>query len=343
MSITITGLPTVGSVTDTTYIPSETSSVTGKVSALSMRNYIASGTLSTVTATTLVSTTSAIGTAAAISLTTTGDVVIGGNLTILGGEYVTGNVYGNYFLGNVQGNVAGNLVGNVSGTLIGNVVNPTSGGGAIVGNLTAYVTYPVQPYITNLGNITANVLTVNANVRSGNLVTTGTANVGALIVNGTTTQVGDILANANVTVNIGSTSNWFNQIYGTAVHALYADLAERYTSDSQYPPGTVVVFGTNTEVTASYQANDARVAGVVSTNPAYTMNAGTDGVDIALQGRVPCQVIGPVARGDMIVTSAIPGVGMTNNTPAMGTVIGKALGNHSGNGVSIIEVVVGRL
>jgi hypothetical protein len=343
MSITITGLPTVGSVTDTTYIPSETSSVTGKITALSLRNYVASGTLSTVTATTLVSTTSAIGTAAAISLTTSGDVVIGGNLTILGGEYVAGNVSGNYFLGNVQGNVAGNLVGNVSGTLIGNVVNPTSGGGAIVGNLTAYVTFPTQPYITNLGNITANVLTVNANVRSGNLSTLGTANVGTLIVTGTSTYTGDLLANANVTVNIGSTTNWFNQIYGTAVHALYADLAERYTSDSQYPPGTVVVFGTTTEVTASYQANDARVAGVVSTNPAYTMNAGTAGVDVALQGRVPCQVTGAVARGDMMVTSAIPGVAIASSSPAIGTVIGKALGTHSGTGVGIIEVVVGRL
>ena len=343
MSITITGLPTQGTVQDSTYIPSETSSVTGKITALSLRNYVASGTLSTVTATTLTASTSTIGTAAAISLTTSGDVVIGGNLTILGGEYVTGNVSGNYFLGNVQGNVAGNLVGNVSGTLIGNVVNPTSGGGAIVGNLTAYIVYPVQPYITHLANITANTLTVNANISSGNLVTTGTANVGTLIVNGVTTHVGDILANANVTVNIGSTSNWFNQIYGTAVHALYADLAERYTSDSQYPPGTVVVFGTTTEVTASQQANDPRVAGVVSTNPAYTMNAGTNGVDVALQGRVPCQVTGTVARGDMIVTSAIPGVGMTNNTPAMGTVIGKALGTHSGSGVGVIEVVVGRL
>jgi hypothetical protein len=104
-----------------------------------------------------------------------------------------------------------------------------------------------------------------------------------------------------------------------------------------------VVFGTTTEVTASNQPNDPRVAGVVSTNPAYTMNAGTAGVDVALQGRVPCQVTGAVARGDMIVTSAIPGVGMTNNNPAMGTVIGKALGTHSGGGVGIIEVVVGRL
>ena len=154
----------------------------------------------------------------------------------------------------------------------------------------------------------------------------------------------DIVPTSNAAaVNIGSTNSWFNNIYGTAVHALYADLAERYTSDSQYGPGTVVVFGTDTEVTASYQPNDTKVAGVVSTNPAYTMNAGTAGVDVALQGRVPCQVTGTVVRGDMMVTSPIPGVAMANNNPPIGAVIGKALGTHTGSGVAVIEVVVGRL
>ena len=120
-------------------------------------------------------------------------------------------------------------------------------------------------------------------------------------------------------------------------------MAERYTSDSQYTPGTVVVFGTDTEVTASKQANDPRVAGVVSTNPAYTMNAGVDGVDVALQGRVPCQVTGEVKRGDLMVTSSIPGVAMASSAPAIGTVIGKALGTHTGSTVDMIEVVVGRI
>jgi hypothetical protein len=339
MTITITGLPNLGSIADTTYIPTETSGVTGKITALSLRNYVASGTLSSVTATSITASTATLGAASVTSITASGDVIVGGNLTILGGEYVTGNVSSPYFLGNLLGNLLGNVSGNLIGNAYGNIISSIS----TLGNITAVVSYPIQPYITNLGNITANVLTVNANVRSGNLSTLGTANIGTLIVTGTTTQVGDILANANISVNIGSTTNWFNQIYGTAVHALYADLAERYTSDSLYPPGTVVVFGTNTEVTASYQANDARVAGVVSTNPAYTMNAGTNGVDVALQGRVPCQVTGTVVRGDMMVTSAIPGVAMASSTPAIGTVIGKALGTHSGSGVGVIEVVVGRL
>ena len=199
--------------------------------------------------------------------------------------------------------------------------------------MTAYVTYPNQPYITNLGTITLDKLTANANIAGGNLSITG------ISVHG-----GAILPTSNAAaVNIGSTGSWFNNVYGTAIHALYADLAERYTSDSQYTPGTVVVFGTDTEVTASKQANDPRVAGVVSTNPAYTMNAGVDGVDVALQGRVPCQVTGEVKRGDLMVTSSIPGVAMASSAPAIGTVIGKALGTHTGSTVDMIEVVVGRI
>ena len=73
------------------------------------------------------------------------------------------------------------------------------------------------------------------------------------------------------------------------------------------------------------------------------MNAGGSGVDVALQGRVPCQVTGTVSRGDLMVTSDIPGVAMANNNPPIGAIIGKALGNHSGAGVGVIEVVVGRV
>jgi hypothetical protein len=51
--------------------------------------------------------------------------------------------------------------------------------------------------------------------------------------------------------------------------------------------------------------------------------------------------MGPVAKGDMMV-SAGNGWAQACTTPAMGTVIGKALENHAG-GDGVIEVVVGRL
>jgi hypothetical protein len=44
-----------------------------------------------------------------------------------------------------------------------------------------------------------------------------------------------------------------------------------------------------------------------------------------------------------MVTSSIPGVAMANNDPAIGTVIGKALGNYNSTEIGVIEVVVGRI
>jgi len=145
------------------------------------------------------------------------------------------------------------------------------------------------------------------------------------------------------TGNIGSSANAFNTIFAKATTAQYADLAEKYESDYDYQPGTVLVFGTNTEVTISTQHKDNRVAGVVTTNPAYLMNSEAAGVAVALQGRVPCRVIGFIQRGDMMVTSDTPGVATTCLHPTVGTVIGKALQNYDSNQVGVIEIVVGRV
>jgi hypothetical protein len=103
------------------------------------------------------------------------------------------------------------------------------------------------------------------------------------------------------------------------------------------------VFGGEKEVTISTISDDRRVAGVVSTNPAHLMNGGIDGVSVALQGRVPCRVYGLIYKGDLMVTSNIPGVARANNDAKMGTVIGKALENYQSTEVGTIEVVVGRL
>jgi len=106
----------------------------------------------------------------------------------------------------------------------------------------------------------------------------------------------------------------------------------------------VVSFGGNKEVTLTQISSDQRVAGVISTNPAHTMNSGIQGeftVAVALTGRVPTSVIGTVAKGDMMV-SAGNGYAQASATPVMGTVIGKALENFSGES-GIIEIVVGRM
>ncbi len=132
-----------------------------------------------------------------------------------------------------------------------------------------------------------------------------------------------------------------------ASSARYADLAEVYTSDEKYAPGTVVMFGGDEEVTISEERTKA-VAGVVSTKPAYLMNSelentGKVTVALALQGRVPCKVKGFIKKGDMLVASDEPGVATSDDDPISGTVIGKSLENYDSEEVSVIEVVIGRL
>ncbi len=145
------------------------------------------------------------------------------------------------------------------------------------------------------------------------------------------------------TGNIGSVSSAFNTVFAKATSAQYADLAENYLGDAYYEPGTVVEFGGENEVTISTTEMSPRIAGVVSTNPAYLMNSNLDGfaTPVALQGRVPCKVTGAVRKGDMMV-SAGNGTARSATAPVMGSVIGKALENFDGE-QGVIEVVVGRL
>ena len=129
------------------------------------------------------------------------------------------------------------------------------------------------------------------------------------------------------------------------LQATYADLAEFYEGDKEYEPGTVLVFGGDKEVTTTTTINDTRSAGVVTTNPAYVMNAEQKGIKvcIALAGRVPVKVVGRVKKGDMLTTSATPGYAVKALNPTLGAVIGKALEDKDYGEAGVIQVAVGRV
>jgi hypothetical protein len=156
-----------------------------------------------------------------------------------------------------------------------------------------------------------------------------------------------ILPTADNTINIGASGTKFATVYattfsGVSTTAKYADLAENYQGDTNYQYGTVLMFGGDKEVTIA-TADTKAVAGVVSQNPAHLMNGGLTGngvVPIALQGRVPCNVVGPVKKGDLLVSAGF-GYAKANNNAQVGQVIGKALSDFSG-AKGQIEVVVGR-
>jgi hypothetical protein len=154
-----------------------------------------------------------------------------------------------------------------------------------------------------------------------------------------------IVPNTDNTYDLGSTSNQWRTIYGHTVEATYADLAERYAADAPYDEGTVLVFGGEAEVTACTMDTDVRVAGIVSVNPGLKLNSSAGNSEthpyIALKGRVPCKVIGPVKKGDLLVTSDTPGYARSVLGVDMGhAVLGKALETNLTGGEKLIEVFV---
>ena len=188
-------------------------------------------------------------------------------------------------------------------------------------------------------NTTTGALKVNGGIAisSGNLYISGSA--GSAIV-----ATGNILPSGNVvsTNNIGSNTAWWNNFYGKSIQAQYADLAEIYVSDKHYSEGTVVVFGGDAEITATNIFADTRVAGVISKNPAYLMNAVTEGLPVALRGRVMVKVIGTVTKGDLLVSSRqsefAQSVGQDNSYGA--AVFAKSLVTDGRNGNKLIEAVI---
>lgn len=113
-------------------------------------------------------------------------------------------------------------------------------------------------------------------------------------------------ATANtIALRDGSGNLTANVFSGTATAARYADLAEKYTTDKEYPVGTVMVvsMAEGAECTQSFIGGQLAL-GVISEKPAFLMNKDAEGQAIALKGRVPVRVIGPVLKGQTIMASA---------------------------------------
>lgn len=262
-----------------------------------------------------------IGTLAPAVLVVTGNIT-GGNILTGGLISATGAITAASVVGGVITGTSVSLSGNVTASyLLGNA--------ALVSGLSA----------TSISNGTSNVSVLSS---GGNiLIGVGGANIVLF------TSAGIQNGQGNATGNIGNSTGYFNTVFAKATSAQYADLAEMYVADQKYPSGTVVEFGGSQEITTSSTGHSTKVAGIVSTNPSYLMNAtqtGDNVVAVALIGRVPCQVVGTIAKGDRLVTSDIAGVAaplnMTNYEP--GCIIGKALADYNSTKVGTIEVAVGR-
>ena len=304
------------------------------------------------------------------SVSVTGNVT-SGNVNS-GQVSATGNITGNYFLGNgsaltgvsnygnsnvntllaawgsntvsttgtiTAGNVTGANVltgGLISASGNGTVGNILTGGQvSATGNITGNYFLGNGSALTDViavGIGTIGSLSVTGNITAGNVtVSTGTISVGSITNN-----------NSNAVGNIGSSSNYFNTVFAVATSAQYADLAENYLTDTDYTPGTVVVFGGDKEITISTDVADERVAGAISTNPAHLMNAAAPGLPVALRGRVPVNVVGAVVKGDSLVTSSIAGHAQSVGRSRLygQAVFAKALETNLEDGKKVIIAVI---
>jgi hypothetical protein len=267
----------------------------------------------------------------AISLGGSGTITANTTQTLTFGSYLTGTSFNGGTANTIAvdattTNTASKVVArDASGNFAAGTITATLSGAATTAGT---VTTAAQPNITSVGTLSS--LAVTGNITSGNLsVSTGSVTLGTLTTGGNTTA-GTV------------TGNWTLSA-GSRWNATYADLAEKYVADADYEPGTVLVFGGEQEVTLANDFDSTRVAGVVTTNPAFSMNnecAGEHVAEIALQGRVPVKVHGLVAKGDLMV-SGLGGYAVANNMARAGTIIGKALQNFTGT-TGIIEVAVGR-
>ena len=255
---------------------------------------------------------------------------------------------GNILVGLTNNNGAIADSANEINTVSGNLTIDSAGGTvAIADNATVSGTLTVTSTTTlngavNLGDAAADDIAINGKVTT-NIIPKGAANnLGDATNTFAKTFTRELTTGAAATT--GTITGDWSLSSGSKLQSTYADLAEMYSADTEYEVGTVLVFGGDSEVTTTNIHLDHRVAGVVSAEPAFVMNQDCPGIAtcIALQGRVPCKVIGKVAKGDLLVSSGLRGYAVVNNTPTVGTVIGKAVGTKDDAGEGIVEVVVGR-
>jgi hypothetical protein len=151
--------------------------------------------------------------------------------------------------------------------------------------------------------------------------------------------------NGNGVGNIGSSTGYFNTIFAQATSAQYADVAERFAADQEYLPGTVVELGGSAEITCAVDDLSDKVFGVISTNAAYLMNsgAGNDATHppIAMTGRVPVRVTGPIRKGDRLVSAGngLARAAKASEVTAFNTV-GRALHDKLEDNVGVVEAIV---
>jgi|688.fasta_scaffold96828_2 hypothetical protein len=245
------------------------------------------------------------------------------------------------------------------GVTVGSDLELTSGANAVVLNNTTnnkdfdfYVNRGGSPIkAIGIAGLTAAVSFSNAVTVSGTLTSTGaTTHSSTTLLQGQTTLGAALVPNANNTISLGTSGTKFANVWattfrGTAIEAQYADLAERFEADVPMQPGTVVALGGTKEITAAAQELGEDVFGVISTAAGFLMNGGAGNnlthPPIAVNGRVPVRVIGPINKGDRLVSAGngLARAAKRSEITAF-NVIGRALENKTTQNEGTVEAIV---
>ena len=216
-------------------------------------------------------------------------------------------------------------------------------GGVLLAIISSDATYTPSPAITGFGPTVLNP-GINLNTTISNVTVSGDST--------TFKSTQNNLPSVNNTWNMGSVSHQFANMYatnfvGTATSALYADVAEYYIADRNYPPGTVVAMAGPNEITVASSTGTTDVFGVISTNPAFIMNREMadkeNALLVGLTGRVPCKVVGPVRQGQRLMASSLEGAACAWD-PSYSTlsIVGRIIKDKLSTGIDTVEIFVGK-
>jgi hypothetical protein len=234
-----------------------------------------------------------------------------------------------YIISNIGNNTSGQAL-TVSGA-----IGATSVAANVLSNSSTSTSYFNNIYVAGTGKIyneTANGM-ANSTTTVSYVPSQYAINLLTTTVGNTSTFYAEASQDSEFNSVVVRTGN--GQMRGTATSALYADLAERYLLDAEYPAGTLVEVGGTAEATAATLAGTP--FGVVSTQPGFLMNEGLEGgTYIALKGRVPVRVTGTINKGDKLGPSDKPGIATVNKE----NYIAIALNTVEAGDEGVVEAIV---
>lgn len=379
-NITISNLPPRNTVLDTTEFATQTGFITERITGQTLKNYVASGLGATdflgnivveapygviatfVNAATIGNTNSVltgqlstgvqpniISVGTLVDLRATGTMTLNGTTVHSEGSNAKFAAINSTPIGNATPSTGAFTTINATSAVVNGQLDAIRGGFNTIDTTTLNIRSQVKPSSNvnaDLGNSGAWFRDVYARtgyfekIESSSIALTNASLDDITVTN--LTIGSSLVPTANVTTDIGSSTNWFRNIYGRAIHAQYADLAEKYIADGLYDVGTVVCIGGTDEITVSNKKYDTRVYGVISKHPSYVMNSALhNGATVGLKGRLPCKVIGSVHKGDSLVNAG-DGYAMRLEQEKYkpGCVIGMALEDKITSEPGVIEIVL---